>query len=68
MLAEFVFTTAKIAIIGAFLVPIIAIIAGAVGKSSRTRALADLKTRLVEKGMSAAEIKAIVEAGESHKD
>ena len=68
MLAEFVFTTPKIAIIGAFLVPIVAIVAGAVGKSSRTRALADLKTRLVEKGMSADEIKAIVEAGEKRED
>ncbi len=68
MLAEFVLTTAKLAIIGAFLVPIIAILAGAMTKSSRTRALADLKARLVDKGMSADDIKKIVEAGEDLDD
>ena len=68
MLAEFVWSTPNIAIVGAFLVPIIAIIAGATAKSSRTRALADLKARLVEKGMSADEVKTIVEAGESPSD
>jgi hypothetical protein len=64
MLAEIVWTTGTIAIVGAFLVPIIAIVASAAVKSSRTRALADLKTRLIEKGMSADEIKKVVEAGE----
>ena len=64
MLAEFVWTTAKIAIIGGLLIPITAILAGAMSKSSRTRAVADLKARLVEKGMSADDIKKIVEAGE----
>ena len=66
MLAVFVWTTAKIAITGAFLVPIIAIVSSAVTKSSRTRA--DLKARLVEKGMSADDIKKIVEAGEGLDD
>lgn len=65
MLAEFVWSTANIALVGAFLVPLVAIIASAAVKSSRTRALADLKARLIEKGMSADQIKAIVEAGES---
>lgn len=68
MLAEFVWTTAKLAIIGVFLVPIIALLSAAMTKSSRTRALADLKARLVEKGMSAHDIKKIVEAGEDLDD
>lgn len=68
MLAEFVWTTAKLAIIGVFLVPIIALLSAAMTKSSRTRALADLKARLVEKGMSADDIKKIVEAGEDLDD
>lgn len=66
MLAEFVWTTAKLAIIGVFLVPIIALLSAAMTKSSR--ALADLKARLVEKGMSAHDIKKIVEAGEDLDD
>ncbi len=68
MLAVFVLTTAKLAIIGGLLIPIIAILAGAMTKSSRTRALSDLKARLVDKGMSADDIKKIVEAGEDLDD
>ena len=64
MLAEFVWTIGAIAIVGAFLVPIVAIVSSAAVKASRTRALADLKTRLIERGMSADEIKTVVEAGE----
>ena len=68
MFAEFVWNTQTVAIVAVFLVPITGIVAWAVVKSSQTRALADLKARLVEKGMSADEIKTIVEAGESRKE
>lgn len=63
MLAEFEWTTEKVAIVAFCAIPIVMTIAGFWAQAAKARALAELKMRLAEKGMTADEISRVVEAG-----
>lgn len=64
MIAEFPWRVEQIAVLGAFAIPIAAIIAYYWYRATAARANAGLKQTLAKRGMSAEEIERVIRAGE----
>ena len=63
MLAEIVWDKNTLGVIGAFSIPIVAIVGGIWYQIEKTKSLNNLKRRMVERGMSVEEIERVVKAG-----
>ncbi len=63
MLAEIAWNEGTIAVAGAFVIPIVAIIATFWYKIARVTSMNELKRRMVQRGMSADEIERVLSAG-----
>ena len=64
MLAEFIWRVENIAVMGAFAIPIAAIVSYYWFRASKAKADASLKQTLAKRGMTVDEIERIVQAGE----
>ena len=58
---------ALVAVVGGLLIPLVAIIGGLMYKHRKLQVEAALKQQMIERGMSAAEIKEVIEASMSGK-
>jgi hypothetical protein len=58
---------ALVAVVGGFLIPLVAIIGGLMYKHRKLQVEAALKQQMIERGMSAEEIKEVMGAGRSGK-
>ena len=67
LLAEFVWDRQTLAVVGAFSIPLAAIIGSAWYKMNKVRYEIELKRSMVERGMSADEIERIMDAGPKDK-
>jgi len=67
MIAAIVWNTGTLAVVLALAVPIVAIVAGFWAKIERAKLEADLKRRMIEKGMTAEDIQRVIESS-THVD
>ena len=58
---------ALVALVGGLLIPLVAIIGGLFVKHRKIQVEAALKQRMIERGMSADEIREVIEAGKAHR-
>jgi len=58
---------ALVSVVGGLLIPLVAIIGGLYVKHRKIQVEAALKQRMIERGMSADEIKEVIGAGKAHR-
>ena len=57
---------ALVAVVGGLLIPLVAIVGGLMYKDRKVQVEAALKQQMIERGMSADEIKEVIGAGKAH--